>query len=264
MARHRAKRASRPNPREDRNIGNPTGYSNKKNQRKEANSILQAPIKPKKQRVEIIPRNLAQEDLVSSLQNPANHITFAIGSAGTGKTLLGTLHAIKALKEGIIEKIVITRPNISVDDRDIGFLPGSIIEKMSPWMMPILDVFAEYFTQPEIEAMLEEKVIEMVPLAYIRGRTFKQSLVLFDEAQNSTASSMLSVLTRLGEDSQMVVTGDLAQSDRGRDNGLLDFVERFERNPQPGISVVKFGVKDVERSDAVRQVLALYPDSDSL
>lgn len=254
----RAKGANRPNPRADRNVGAIPGGRSGRGGRDNV-SELNFPQKPKKQRIDIVPRNVHQEDMVAALKNPDKHVIFAIGPAGCGKTLLATLHAIKSLKAGLVEKIVITRPNIAVDDKDIGFLPGDIIKKMTPWMMPILDVFSEYYTQAEIQYMLEENVVEMVPIAYVRGRTFKNAYIIFDEAQNSTPSSMLSVLTRIGENSKMVITGDLAQGDRGQSNGLRDFVERFETRSE-GIELIKFGAGDVERHPVIRELLGIYKD----
>lgn len=259
MAKQRAKRANRPNPREDRNYQDAPRRSSYKER---ANNVIELnfPQRPKKQRIDIVPRNLNQEDLVAALEDNSKHIVFAVGPAGCGKTLLATLHAIKSLKAGMVEKIVITRPNVAVDDKDIGYLPGDILKKMTPWMMPILDVFAEYYTQAEIQAMLEENIIEMVPIAFIRGRTFKNAYVLVDEAQGTTANSMLSILTRIGENSKMVVTGDLAQSDRGRDNGLADFLNRFTGSNH--IEVIKFAGKDVERHPVVKELLQIYKDKD--
>lgn len=258
MARQpRAKGANRPNPRADRNIGATPGARSGRGGRDNVIE-LNFPQKPKKQRIDIVPRNVHQEDFVASLENPNKHIIFAVGPAGCGKTLLATLHAIKCFKAGLVEKIVITRPNVAVDDKDIGYLPGDILKKMTPWMMPVLDVFAEYFTQAEIQIMLEENIIEMVPIAFIRGRTFKNAYVLVDEAQGTTSNSMLSILTRIGEGSKMVVTGDLAQSDRGKDNGLADFLNRFQGSNQ--IDVIKFGGQDVERHPVVKELLNIYKD----
>ena len=255
----RAKGANRANPRADRNIGAPSARGGRYNQDRTSNVIeLNFPQKPKKQRVDIVPRNLTQETLVASLENPNKYVTFAVGPAGTGKTLLATLHAIKCFKAGLVEKIVITRPNVAVDDRDIGYLPGDIMKKMTPWMLPVLDVFAEYYTQLEITTMLEENIIEMVPIAFIRGRTFKNSYILVDEAQGTTPNSLLSILTRIGEGSKMVVTGDVAQSDRGKDNGLSDFLNRFESSEH--IDVIEFARKDVERHPVVRELLGIYKD----
>ena len=259
---NRAKGANRANPRADRSIGATPGAQRGgryQQQDRTSNVIeLNFPTKPKKTRVDIVPRNLTQEHLLASLEDQSKYVTFAVGPAGTGKTLLATMHAIKCFKAGLVEKIVITRPNVAVDDKDIGYLPGDILKKMTPWMMPVLDVFAEYFTQPEIQIMLEENIIEMVPIAFIRGRTFKNAYILVDEAQGTTPNSLLSILTRIGEGSQMVVTGDLAQSDRGADNGLKDFLDRFEGSKH--IDVIKFQRADVERHPVVKELLGIYGD----
>jgi phosphate starvation-inducible PhoH-like protein len=254
----RAKGANRPNPRSDRNFGAMPGARDANRGGRQHVPDLNLPEKPKKQRVEIVPRNLQQENLMAALEDPRKHVVFAVGPAGCGKTLLATMHAIKCFKAGLVEKIVITRPNVAVDDKDIGYLPGDILKKMTPWMMPVLDVFGEYFTQAEIQYMLEENIIEMVPIAFIRGRTFKNAYVLVDEAQGTTANSMLSILTRLGEGSQMVVTGDLQQSDRGADNGLADFLSRFQSSSM--IEVIRFAGGDVERHPVVRELLTIYKD----
>lgn len=199
---------------------------------------------------------MAQENYIDALEDSNIDIVFAIGNAGTGKTYLATLFAIIQLKSGTCEKVVITRPNIAVDDKDIGFLPGNIYQKMAPWTKPVLDVFEEYYSVKEITAMIENNIIEMVPLAYVRGRTFKNSVIILDEAQNTTRNSMLSVLTRIGDDSKMIITGDTKQSDRGNNNGLTDFVARFERSNR--IAVCKFGQKDVERHPVIEEILKMY------
>ena len=257
-----AKRSNRRNPRSDRNEEYKpkfTPSNNSKYANKDSNVIeLNIPYKPKKRKIEIIPRNLNQEDLMAALEDNSKDIIFATGPAGTGKTYLATLYAIKCLREGLVDKIIITRPNVAVDDTDIGYLPGDIIAKLSPWCMPILDCFAEFYTQREIAAMLEEKVIEMIPLAYIRGRTLKNSFILFNEAQNSTPTSMLSVLTRIGEGSRMVITGDVKQGDRGLSNGLSDFIRRFSNSKR--IELITFEQKDVERHPVIGEILELYKD----
>lgn len=273
MAKQRAKRASRPNPRQDRNYHNADahfgqistrGSRGARASREQPNNVIELDFNhaPKKKRIDIIPRNLTQEDMLAALNDDTKHIVFATGPAGCGKTLLATMHAVQSLKAGKVDKIVITRPNVAVDDKDIGFLPGDILKKMTPWMMPILDVFAEYYSQREIQAMLEENVIEMVPIAFIRGRTFKNAYILVDEAQGTTANSMMSILTRIGENSKMVVTGDLAQSDRGPDNGLKDFLDRFQSSKH--ISVIKFQRGDVERHPVVKELLGIYGAPDGI
>ena len=211
---------------------------------------------PKMKKVVLLPKNLSQETYIDALEDTNINIVFAIGYAGTGKTYLASLYAIQQLKNGQCDKIIITRPNIAVDDKDIGFLPGNIMQKMAPWTKPILDVFEEYFSVKEIAAMIEENIIELVPLAYIRGRTFKNAVVILDEAQNTTRNSMLSALTRIGDNSKIIVTGDTKQSDRGASNGLTDFIGRFESSEH--IAVCKFGQQDVERHPVISEILKMY------
>lgn len=239
--RRRAKRADRPNPREDRNIN--------------INVIPFNPKLIKRKKVDIIPRNLSQEKYVDCIES--SRITFGIGPAGTGKSYLTTLLAIKALEDGMVDKIIITRPAVSVDEQH-GFLPGTLLEKMAPWTRPIFDIFQEYYHPTHIERMVEDGVIEVSPLAFMRGRTFKNSFIIGDEFQNCTVSQVKMCLTRIGENSKMVVTGDLRQHDRGfEDNGLKDFIHRLGRG-SANISVVHFTEKDIERDPIVSEVLKIY------
>lgn len=218
-------------------------------------------FKKRENRVNILPKNLAQEDYLALLDNPHKDIVFATGPAGTGKTMIAVLAAIRALKAGECEKIVVTRPAVSVDEQH-GFLPGTLVEKMAPWTRPIFDVFEEYYSPKEIEFMIAENIIEIAPLAYMRGRTFKNSWIVADEMQNATSNQMKMLLTRIGEGSRIIVTGDLAQHDRGYDNnGLKDFIHRISENSQR-IGAVEFDQRDVERHPAVKEVLKLYGDED--
>jgi len=217
----------------------------------------------KKQQVSILPRNTSQEYYLELLKNPKKHIIFAIGPAGTGKTMLGVQWAIKQLKEGVIERIIITRPAVSVDEEH-GFLPGTLNQKMEPWTKPIMDVFQEYYHTKQIAEMLEEGIIEISPLAYMRGRTFKHAFIVADEMQNATPSQMKMLLTRLGEGSRMVVTGDLNQADRPRENGLLEFCTLFDEGGDCRmIAMAKFQTKDIERHPVVREVLSIYKELDT-
>ena len=214
----------------------------------------------RKQQVNVIPRNLSQETYLELLKNPKKYIVFAIGPAGTGKTMLAVQMAIKMLKEGQITKIVVTRPAVSVDE-DHGFLPGTLNQKMEPWTRPIFDVFEEYYHPKEIADMLDDGVIEISPLAYMRGRTFKNAFVIADEMQNATPSQMKMLLTRLGENSRMIVTGDLNQADRPRENGLLEFVNLFQGNSEYRmIAMATFETKDVERHPVVKEILKIYKE----
>jgi len=185
-------------------------------------------------------------------------IVLAIGPAGTGKTMLAVQYGIKLFQEGKVDRIVVTRPAVSVDE-DLGFLPGDLNEKMAPWTRPIFDVLGEYYQKKEIANMLEEGTIEISPLAYMRGRTFKNAYIVADEMQNATVNQMKMLLTRLGEGSKMVVTGDLAQADRVSDNGLIDFCNLLEQKEYlEHIDIIRFDAKDIERHNAVKEVLAVY------
>lgn len=263
MARNinkRAKRANRPNPREDRNaprsrnhraeIIHPDFETDRRNTSSE-----------RKKRVELLPRNVAQEEYIETLLDDSKHVVFAMGPAGCGKTLLATQFAIKALQSGDVTKIIITRPAVSVDEQH-GFLPGSLVDKMAPWVLPIMDVFKEHYSPQQIEKMVLDEVIEIAPLAYMRGRTFKNAIILFDEAQNATPNQMKMVLTRIGENSRIIVTGDLRQHDRGFEaNGLKDFVERVVARGSDAIAVCDFAAGDVERHAVIEEILSIYGDN---
>jgi len=132
---------------------------------------------------------------------------------------------------------------------------------MAPWTRPIFDVFLEYYQQKDITKMLEEGVIEISPLAYMRGRTFKNSYIIADECQNTTVNQMKMLLTRLGEGSKMVVTGDLAQADRLNDNGLIDFCNLLAGKQLKYVDIVEFDHRDIERHNAVKEILSIYGDS---
>ena len=209
--------------------------------------------------VNIVPRNKNQETYVLEILNSERDIVLGIGPAGTGKTLLAVQCAVKSFKQGEVDKIIVTRPAVSVDE-NLGALPGTLEEKMAPWTRPIFDVLREYFDSRQITGMIEEGVIEISPLAYMRGRTFKNSFIIADEMQNATPNQMKMLLTRLGEGSNMTVTGDLNQADRLKDNGLIDFVNHLSSSSATRISTVFFGKGDIERHEAVKEVLEIYGD----
>ena len=216
--------------------------------------------KKRNNNVVLLPKNLKQEDYIELLDNSKIDVVFAVGPAGTGKTMLAVLAALRAFKSGECEKIVITRPAVSVDEQH-GFLPGTLLEKMAPWTRPIFDVIEEYYSPKDITTMIEDGVIEVAPLAYMRGRTFKNSYILFDESQNSTPNQMKMLLTRLGENSRIVVTGDLAQHDRTfEENGLKDFMIKLSQLNSNKIGFVMFDQCDVERHPTVAEILKIYGD----
>jgi phosphate starvation-inducible PhoH-like protein len=183
-------------------------------------------------------------------------ITVAVGPAGTGKTMISTLVGIEMLKRGDIDRFVLTRPAVGADGEEHGFLPGTLIEKMAPWVRPVLDVFEEYYTPSQIEYMLADNKIEVSPLAFMRGRTFKNSLILADEMQNATPSQMKMLLTRIGDNSKLVITGDLEQTDKGYDNGLRDLLSRLTQSDR--IKMVRFDSSDIQRHPVVAEVLNMY------
>lgn len=237
-----------------------TNDNNNKNKRNN-NLINLQDHKRYNKRIELLPRNLRQEDYIAHLQDTNKSIVFATGPAGTGKTMLAVLAGVKLLKEGEITKIIITRPAVGVEGEKHGFLPGDLNQKMEPWTRPIFDVLHEHYSPKETARMLEEQILEISPLAFMRGRTFKQAWIIADEMQNATPSQMKMLLTRLGEGSRMVVTGDVMQADRKEgDNGLLDFDRLLKDNPSDLIGWTAFDHKDIERHPAVREVLRIYGD----
>jgi phosphate starvation-inducible PhoH-like protein len=159
---------------------------------------------------------------------------------------------------GVSDKLIFTRPSVSVDE-ELGFLPGTLEEKMAPWIRPIYDVLYNFITPKEVTALLEDKVIEIAPLGYMRGRTFKNCWIVADEMQNSTVSQMKMLMTRLGENSKLVITGDLEQHDRINEmNGLEDFLNKFRGKRSSSISSIEFENKDIQREEVVKEVLEIY------
>ena len=212
------------------------------------------------------PRSDNQKKYVSYLNDPKVPIVFGIGPAGCGKTLFACTTAIEGLKKGIFQKVILTRPIVPVEEEELGFLPGSLINKMDPWTRPLMDIFLEYYTQHELQFMLASGVIEISPLAYMRGRTFKRAFIIADEMQNSTPNQMLMLTTRIGDESKMVITGDLKQSDRCRENGLLDIMTKlktYTKNTENtektmGIEMIEMNHGDIERSPIVSKILDIY------
>ena len=210
-------------------------------------------------RVEMIPRNTAQETYIDHLFNDDKRIVFAIGPAGTGKSYLGVLRAIKALKDKEVEKLIIVRPAVGAEGENHGFLPGDLNQKLGPWLQPLIDVFEEYYNKVDFQKMVEDGVIEFASLMYLRGRSFKNSIVILDEAQNSLPSQMKLLLTRIGENTRAFVTGDLDQTDhRKQINGLSDFIERLRKSNSDMIGVAEFQNKHIERDPIVAEVLKIY------
>jgi phosphate starvation-inducible PhoH-like protein len=204
------------------------------------------------------PKNRHQEQYVSTLRNKEKKIIVVTGPAGTGKTLFATEHGVRNFLLGVYDKLIFTRPSVSVDE-ELGFLPGTLEEKMAPWVRPIYDVLYNFISPKEVQYLMEEKVIEIAPLGYMRGRTFKNSWIVADEMQNSTISQMKMLLTRLGENSRLVITGDLEQFDRINElNGLDDFLNKFKGKRSSSISSFEFSRNDIQREEVVKEVLDIY------
>lgn len=201
-----------------------------------------------------------QREYLNLMRDDNVDIIVAIGPAGTGKTMLACYAAVEALRLKKLNKIVITRPVVSVDE-EIGFLPGGVESKMDPWTRPLFDVLRETYSPKEIEQMIEDGALEIVPLGFMRGRTFKNAWIIADEMQNSTPTQMLMLATRIGEGSKMIITGDLNQSDRPGPNGLQEISGKLEKAEKEYIKVVALETEDVQRSRAVKEVLELYAEA---
>jgi len=204
------------------------------------------------------PKTKSQEIYASMLRSKAKKIILATGPAGTGKTLFATEFGVRNFLLGVYDKLIFTRPSVSVDE-ELGFLPGTLEEKMAPWIRPIYDVLYQFMSVKEVSLLMEEKVIEIAPLGYMRGRTFKNSWIVADEMQNCTISQMKMLLTRLGENSRLVITGDLDQYDRPNErNGLEDFLDKFRGKRSASISSFEFDRTDIQREEVVKEILDIY------
>ena len=204
------------------------------------------------------PKNPHQEHYMKILKQPSKKIVVVSGPAGTGKTLFATEQGIRCYLLGLYDKLIFTRPSVSVDE-DLGYLPGTLEEKMAPWVRPIYDVLYQFISPKEVQQHMENKTIEIAPLGYMRGRTFKNAWIVADEMQNSSVSQMKMLLTRLGENSRLIITGDLEQYDRPNEvNGLEDFLNKFKGKRSPSITDFEFERSDIQREQVVREVLDIY------
>jgi phosphate starvation-inducible PhoH-like protein len=204
------------------------------------------------------PKTKSQEIYASMLRSKSKKIVIATGPAGTGKTMFATEFAIRNFLLGKCERIVFTRPSVAVDE-ELGFLPGTLEDKMAPWIRPIYDILYQFMTPKEVVELMEDKVIEIAPLGFMRGRTFKNCWIVADEMQNSTISQMKMLLTRLGENSRLVITGDLDQHDKvSEHNGLEDFLDKFRGKRSTSIGSFEFDRSDIQREEVVKEILDIY------
>ncbi|AAQ00402.1 MULTISPECIES: PhoH family protein [Prochlorococcus] len=201
------------------------------------------------------PRTLRQKAYVDAMEK--NDLTFSLGPAGTGKTFLATVLAVRMLTERKIEKIILTRPAVEAGER-LGFLPGDLQQKVDPYLRPLYDALHALLGLEKTSILFDKGVIEVAPLAYMRGRTLEDAFIILDEAQNTTSAQMRMVLTRLGERSRMVVTGDITQIDlpKGQISGLVEAIEVL-KNIQ-GIAICHLSSADIVRHPLVHKVVDAY------
>ncbi len=205
------------------------------------------------------PRTPRQKFFVEAIER--HDLTIAIGPAGTGKTFLATVLAVRMLQERRVERIVLTRPAVEAGER-LGFLPGDLQQKVDPYLRPLYDALHSLLGRERSEQLQEKGVIEVAPLAYMRGRTLADAFVILDEAQNTTPAQMRMTLTRLGENARMVVTGDITQIDLppGQPSGLVEAARVLEG--VEGVAICRFGERDVVRHPLVQRLVRAYEAHD--
>lgn len=203
----------------------------------------------------IYPKTIGQKSYYYALKN--NDVVFGIGPAGTGKTYLAVVFAVAALKNNQVKKIILTRPAVEAGE-NLGFLPGDLKEKVDPYLRPLYDALHDMLGIEQTEKLIEKGIIEIAPLAYMRGRTLEDAYVILDEAQNTTDNQMKMFLTRLGFHSKMIITGDVTQIDlpRGVTSGLIRALDIL--NGVKGISFIRLSAMDVVRHPVVQRIIERY------
>ncbi len=227
---------------------------------KDLNSLTEGRIIVDKGKQAVFPRTFGQQRYLDAIRK--KDLVFGIGPAGTGKTYLAMAMAVSALLEDTVGRIILTRPAIEAGE-ELGFLPGDLQAKVMPYLRPLYDALYDMMKAEEVERCLERGVIEVAPLAYMRGRTLNHSFIILDEAQNTTEEQMLMFLTRMGFDSKCVVTGDLTQIDlpNSKHSGLLEASKVLDQIP--GIGIVHLDQSDVVRHELVRRIINAYNDGRS-
>ncbi len=206
----------------------------------------------------IAPRTQGQQEYVRSFQK--NDLVFCVGPAGSGKTYLAVAMAVSMLKSKEIRRIVLARPAVEAGEK-LGFLPGDLFEKVNPYLRPLFDALGDMMEYSQIKRFMADDIIEVIPLAFMRGRTLNDSVIILDEAQNTTTSQMLMFLTRLGNNSKMIVTGDASQSDlgNGQVSGLTDAMKRLKGTK--GIELIKLTQVDIVRHRLVQNIVKAYDNN---
>lgn len=210
----------------------------------------------KKQPIHLVPRNDNQQQYLEALKGSDQVIVF--GPAGTGKTYCVATFAANQYHLKNINKIVITRPHVAVG-KDIGYLPGTLEEKCAPWALPVVDVLERHLTKGVVETGLKNQNIEVAPLALMRGRSFENTFVVVDEAQNITLPELKMLVTRIGEGSKLVLNGDIQQSDLKEADGLSKITHYAKKHMLP-IPIIEFTIDDVVRSDICRQWIRVFTE----
>ena len=203
----------------------------------------------------VVPRTTGQRNYIEAIQK--HDVVFGIGPAGTGKTYLAVAMAVAALKKEQVSRIVLTRPAVEAGEA-LGFLPGDLQEKITPYLRPLYDALRDMMDPEEVERNMARQVLEVAPLAYMRGRTLSNAFVILDEAQNTTTEQMFMLLTRMGQNSKCVVTGDVTQIDlpSNKRSGLVEALQALKN--VPGIVMVYFNERDVVRHELVRAIINAY------
>ena len=214
-------------------------------------------IQTSTKKAQVVPKTAGQKRYVEAIR--AHDVTFGIGPAGTGKTYLAMAMAVNALREEKVARIILTRPAVEAGEA-LGFLPGDLYEKIDPYLRPLMDALHDMLPADEIEKHRERGVIEIAPLAYMRGRTLNHAFIILDEAQNATAEQMFMFLTRLGFSSKAVITGDITQIDLppAKRSGLVEARAALPRTE--GIAIVEFNKRDVVRHPLVQRIIAAYEE----
>ena len=214
-------------------------------------------INTSSKKAHVTPKTIGQKNYIEAIRK--HDVTFGIGPAGTGKTYLAMAMALSALREEKVSRIILTRPAVEAGEA-LGFLPGDLYEKISPYLRPLHDALHDMMPAEDIQKYTERGIIEIAPLAYMRGRTLNHAFIILDEAQNSTAEQMFMFLTRLGQNSKAVITGDVTQIDlpSHKHSGLVE-AQRALKTTE-GISIIQFQRSDVVRHPLVQRIIAAYEE----
>lgn len=217
--------------------------------------VFEKPIIVDLKRKSIVPKNINQKNYLKAVLE--NDVVFGVGPAGTGKTYLAVAAALKLLRDKRVERVVLTRPAVEAGEA-LGFLPGDLQEKLLPYLRPLYDAMNDMLGAEETLALVERQIVEIAPLAYMRGRTLSNAFVILDEAQNTSHEQMMMFLTRLGENSKMAITGDITQIDlpRNKKSGLVDALETLYG--VDGVKIFRFDAGDVIRHPLVTKIVAAY------